>query len=446
MTTFKFIREGWTDSDVGDADERATFTRLRIMAGNAIVTRAFSKRGGGETEALNVPLFPLADFIAKQWWPLLYEPVRSQPQEAFAARHRLDLPMHGYAFPALGLCSAGDDALVVDWAVIDSEYSPLKFLTNPFREPLQISRDDVEPELMDLIESALTRLQAGTRAHAALADNWKRVRETLESPDQINYCMAAGRLGIDPYDPDSVDVSQFVGDLPEDLFNDISEASDLSRIADTTKWAQEARDTLNGCPTIDVQAFGQPPRDDLHGLPGDLGFRAARMLRHRLGLSDNDPKRATAAILGDADSLAGVLTKRGPDRMTGLTHRTNGVAHIGTIAASARQRHFRACSAAYIAWCSDPGDLRAGTVALTRRQQASRAFAAEMVAPVSYLIERGGNSGFTEDDIEQEAGTLIAPHDTVMWQALRGGVPLLDVEPRSPRRNSFFDTVSKDEG
>ena len=359
MTTLKFSRDGWIDTDIGSADERETFTRLKIMAGNAIVTRAFGKRGGGETEALNVPLFPLADFIAKQWWPLLYEPVRPQPQKAFAARHRLDLPMHGYAFPAVGLCSAGDDAVIVDWMVMDNDHSPLKFLTNPSREPLQISRDDIEPELMDLVESALARLQSGTRAHATLIENWERVRETLESPDQINYCKAAGRLGVDPYEPESVDISQFVGNLPEDLFNDISEASDLSHIADTTKWAEEVRDTLDKCPTIDVEAFGQPLRDDLHGLPGDLGFRAARMLRLRLGLPDDDPKRATAAILGEADSNAGVLTRRGPDRMTGLAHRTNGVAHIGTIAASARQRHFRACSAAYIAWSSDPGHLRA---------------------------------------------------------------------------------------
>ena len=64
MTTLKFLRDGWMDSDIGDADERETFTRLKITAGNAIVTRAFSKRGGGETEALNVSLFPLAAFIA----------------------------------------------------------------------------------------------------------------------------------------------------------------------------------------------------------------------------------------------------------------------------------------------------------------------------------------------------------------------------------------------
>ena len=67
MTELKFTRDGWFDGDVGDADECATFTRLKITAGNAIITRNFSKRGGGETEALNLPLFPLAGYIAKLW-------------------------------------------------------------------------------------------------------------------------------------------------------------------------------------------------------------------------------------------------------------------------------------------------------------------------------------------------------------------------------------------
>jgi hypothetical protein len=446
MSTLKFERNGWLDSDLGDSAERATYTRLKITAGNATITKAFSKRGGGETDSLNVPIFPLADYIARQWWPLLYEPIRAQAQKGFAGRHRLDLPMHGYIFPALGLCSSGDDAVLVDWAVIENEHSPLKFLTQPPREPLQISRDNIEPELMDLVESAIDRLRTDSQARSTLDDNWNRVRETLERPDQINYCMAAGRLGVDPYDPDGIDVGQFVRDLPEDLFNDITEASDLSRIADTTKWAAEVRDKLDGCPTIDVEAFGKPPHDDLMVTPGEMGFRAARLLRQRLGLPANNPKKAVEALVGDADTIAGVLAMNGPKEMSGFMHRTNGVAHIGTIASSARQRHFRVCSAAFLAWCSDPGDLRAGTGAMTRRQQASRAFAAEMVAPVDYLVERAGASGFTDDDIEEEAGKLIAPHDTVMWQAWRGRIPLLGVEPRAPHRNSFFDTPMTEAG
>ena len=126
MSELQFLRDGWLDGALGDADEQATFTRLKIQVGRAILTRAFSKRGGGETEAVNVPLLPLAGFLANRWWPLLYEPLRPGPSERFPARHRLDLPMHGYVFPALALCSAGDEAMLLDCSGIPSFFIPRK--------------------------------------------------------------------------------------------------------------------------------------------------------------------------------------------------------------------------------------------------------------------------------------------------------------------------------
>ena len=55
-----------------------------------------------------------------------------------------------------------------------------------------------------------------------------------------------------------------------------------------------------------------------------------------------------------------------------------------------------------------------------------------------YLFERAGSVGLTEEDLEEEAGKLIAPYETVLWQAWRGGVSLWDIELRTPRRNFFF--------
>ena len=438
MTELCFIRDGWIDGSLEDADERASFTRLKITADKAVLTRAFSKRGGGETEALNLPLLPLASYIAKTWWPLLYEPPRQSRDEAFPARHRLDLPMHGYVFPALAVCSAGDDAVLVDWASLENEHSPLKLLTSSPREPLQISRDSIEPMLMDVVESVLARLSSNSRAHQELVDNWERVKESLDSPGQTAYCMAAGRLGIDPYDPEATDISVLAEDLPDKLFSDISDAIVVSRLAQTTNWTRDVKGRLELCPTIDVAAFGPRPKDDLKVTAGEIGFRAAVDLRARLDLGLENPKRAVVDLLGAAARRDSALAEEGPAAMTGLIHRTNGVAHIGTVARSARQQHFRACAAAYIAWSSEPGDVRAGTVALTRRQQASRAFAAEMVAPRHYLYERAGRAGFNAEDLQEEAGRLVAPYETVMWQAWRGGVSLWDLELPTSRRSFFF--------
>jgi hypothetical protein len=438
MTELNFTRDGWIDGSLEDAGERATLTRLKITVGDAVLTRAFSKRGGGETEALNVPILPLANYIAEMWWPLLYEPPRPHLDKKFPARHRLDLPMHGYVFPPLALCSAGSDALLVDWARVENEYSPFEFLTLSPREPFQISRESTEPMLMDLVESALVRLSNGSRAYEELSSNWNRVKVSLEKEAQSAYCMTAGRLGIDPYDPEAPDISDFAEGLPDELINDISDAIEVSQLVETTTWTREAKGALTSCPTIDVAAFGEPPQDDLRISSGEIGFRAAMGLRARLGLGLKNPRKAVEELLGGVASKGSVLTEKGPAPMTGLIHRANGVAHIGTVARSARQRRFRACAATYIAWLSKSGDIRAGTVAFTRQQQASRAFAAEIVAPKQYLFERAGSVGLTEEDLEEEAGKLTAPYEAVLWQAWRAGVAPWDVEFRTPRRNFFF--------
>lgn len=438
MTELKFHRDGWLQADVDSDDEFATLTRLKVSVGKSILTRTYSKRGGGESDALNVPLLPLANHLARVWWPLLYEPQRPTNDAAFLARHRLDLPMHGFVFPALAMCSAGDEAVLVDWELGDSEHSPVEFLCPSPAEPIQIDREGAEPVLMDVVETVLARLSPSSKSYADLKENWDRVSESMSTEGELSYCRAAGRLGFDPYDPDTPDLTVFVGDLPTDLFNDISDAADLTWLREATSWASEARHRLSSCPQVDVAAFGAPPVDSLNAPAWAVGREAARQLRSRLKLNQFKPKKAVAELLGAAVSPQHALAEKGPAAMTGLVNRTNGMANIGAVAHTSRQQRFRACAAAYIAWCTDPGEERAGTVALTRRQQASRAFAAEMLAPQEVLIERAHQRGFTSDDLEEEASDLIAPYETVLWQAWRANIPLVGVELPPPRRAGLF--------
>jgi hypothetical protein len=65
--------------------------------------------------------------------------------------------MHGYVFPALAICSAGDEAVLADWILQEDEYSPIEFRTSPPVEPVSLARSDVESSLMDLVETTLDR-------------------------------------------------------------------------------------------------------------------------------------------------------------------------------------------------------------------------------------------------------------------------------------------------
>jgi hypothetical protein len=271
-----------------------------------------------------------------------------------------------------------------------------------------------------------------------IADDWERVKESMSKPEELAYCVAAGRLGLDPYDPQAPDIGRFTTDIGPKLFNDISDAADVAELDAVTEWTRRASTRLNACPSIDVAGFGSPPVDsDVQVPPWKTGLNEAKELRTRLGLSEK-PKRAVAELVGGAVSKGANLADRGPGPLTALVQRNDGAAHIGTIALSARQRRFRACAAAYLAWTTDPGDERAGTFALTRRQQASRAFAAEMVAPREFLLEQASSYGLTAEDIEQQASSLICPYETVLWQSLRAGIRLRGVElPLSSRTGLF---------
>jgi hypothetical protein len=171
--------------------------------------------------------------------------------------------------------------------------------------------------------------------------------------------------------------------------------------------------------------------------PWVIGTSIAKQLRSRLGLS-KQPKTAVLELLGNAVNRTNNLSDRGPASLTALIARQNGSAHIGAIAVSSRQQRFRACAGTYLAWIADAGEERASTIALTRHQQASRAFAAEMLAPQEVLRERARPHGFTADDIEAEASSLICPYETVLWQAVRAGIELRGDELPVGTRPSLF--------
>jgi hypothetical protein len=423
MTTFEFGPVEWLGDGTGQSAELETLARLRITVASQVITANFNKRSGAFSDAINVEMLPLATHLARNWWSILNEPLRSSADIGFQGRHRLDAAMHGFAFPSIAICSAGSDAVLIDWEQEVSEFSPLEFRAARPSDPVQIARDQVEATLMELVGATLERSTSKSSEARSLYDSWAKVRETMNEPDQTAYCVAAGRLGIDPYDPDQIDLATFAETLPPKLFEDITDAVKVEELPNTTQWLQEQSQRLESCPSVEIRSFGEFSKDDISIQPGIIGFIAAKILRQRLGLSER-PKKAVTELLGDAVSARCSLSRKGPSAITSLLKNRDGKAFIGAVALSARQQRFRACAATYLAWEDNTRDTRGGTIGLTRLQQASRAFAAEMLAPREILRDRAGPFGFTSEDIENQASDLICPYETVLWQSVRAGIPL----------------------
>lgn len=428
--TLRIIKDGWPAASADEAEAQA-FTRLRIAIGDSLVTRNISKRGGGESEAITTSLLPLAEFLADGWWPLLYEPQRPKITDAFRARHRLDTGMRGYAFPAVALWSGGESSVLADWATFRNQHAQVSFIESRPDEIVQLQREPVETDLMDLVETVIERVGG---IAPDLVDAWERVRRSIADPDEFNYCIAAGRLGLDPYNPDGPDLAELAAGIQEPLFQDISEVVEVDDLGATAEWTREQELRLKLFPETDLSAFGDFVRDELRYPAWHAGQASAELLRAHTGVPTEDPRAAVDELLGGVIADGGELTQDGPAGVNALLHRSGSTAQIGPVAKSARQRRFRALAATYLAWTSTDGEDRAATEANTRRQQASRAFAAEMVAPRQALLARATRDGFDDDDLISLAGHFVCPYETIKWQAHRAGIRLRGIELPRPYR------------
>ena len=102
--------------------------------------------------------------------------------------------------------------------------------------------------------------------------------------------------------------------------------------------------------------------------------------------------------------------------------------HVLVAARSARQQRFRMCRAVYLGWRAGSNVEAAATRAITWRQQASRAFGAELLAPAKLLKERAGKAGLTKVSVERLASEWMCPPRAIVHQAQNHKIPLLDAE------------------
>jgi hypothetical protein len=87
----------------------------------------------------------------------------------------------------------------------------------------------------------------------------------------------------------------------------------------------------------------------------------------------------------------------------GLAQRRGNEVKAAVSARSRKQKRFRMCRTNYLSWrAGNTGHSDvAATTGDTWRQQASRAFAAEILAPAELLKECAGTSGLTQDVAER---------------------------------------------
>ncbi len=423
MTDFRITFE-WLDSqDCPEPELKVTFAELSILVDRYCVTRLYDEQSRTMREVVYVPLYPLAEWVAANWWALWKEPEMSGPMRpGYLSRHSLVGAREGYALPPLRIEAAGS-LTRLSWHPEDLPFNKVRFTETG---QSWVPTDAVKNELSSLVAAVVSRLESQGITGTMLQEDWLAVQGT--DTEQKVFCECAAALGLDPYDLDDSQqraIEDIGHRLPEEIVNEFFGAArseelhaDAQVVLDGL--ARTQRNTLDLTSLKDLRqtmATWTPPAGTP---PWEQGYSFARELRCRLGLdglpldsieavgkvlevtaSHLDAARSTFASHTPFAALMGINDKSSPGFVLRKTARVS--------------QNFHFCRALFEYLWSPTSRSALITDALTKQQKRNRAFASELLAPSSALkkrVRRREVDSEQVDEIAEEFGvsTFVILH------------------------------------
>lgn len=408
----------WIDQPAAiDSLDKRTWAGLRIHVGFKAVTLFVDTRADGTSKTIYVPTFSIADWIVRNWWTLLFEPVKEIETSDWRRRHSLRTADSSSMLPHLRIFS--DDKFVsLKWdadALPVPAHLPGYFLDSGWAE---VERSDMESALTEFVHSVLERVSSNENSRLSdLRKTWDAI--TSAAAPEAAFCRAAGRLGLDPYDTEAWPrglVELLEEQAPDenganlifdDLVSTVSSESALRawKVVDQTATKHHLRELKSDSPTL-VRDFSK--------IPARFGYQAAEVVRERSGI---DPARRVASVAELSDK-AGVpnmkLEYNGSPARIGVRAVVGGDASkSGVLVAREPSRssakRFLEARGLYLMMFGCSQGPRLVTDAHVWDQKAARAFAAELLAPREHVLEMYQNR-IKKDDSVEEASQYVAKH------------------------------------
>ncbi len=403
----------WVDPEgVNGPELSATWASLGIRVGDSVVTRVLDNRAKTVRDFVYVPLYPLAEWLAANWWFLSSEyrnPDRERDAD-FLRRHALGTGREGYAYPDLEVVSSGSRSRLI-WRAGALQWGKVEFLDGGQES---VDSDQLRHACSELIDGVLRRLAALGVAGTPLEEEWEAVQGADDA--EARFCETAAGLGWDPYalgDPEREAVLLLageLGDLLDEAVQALGASDPRSQASAITSALDEAKSS--GPCLGSLRPYHEEfVKDTAAGLtPWDTGYDWARRLRRKLDL-DGQP-------LPDMGALADALGERldganqpassldGAPLVDGVVAWNDDESASVALRRSGEQgRRFGLCRAIAEALGSH-GTGALLTRAHSERQQRNRAFAAEFLAPASELKRRAASvvDGEDVDEMAEEFG------------------------------------------
>lgn len=395
MTDF-VIDFDWLDPLGAKGPElRATWGRLRILVNGHPVTRAYHEQSKTVRDDVYLPLYPLAEWLVADWWPLWNEPEPALPADrpGYETRHSLASAREGYALPPLRMQPTGATVLL-SWSPERLQAHRMEFIG---RGKFRTDTRSVRRGLSSLINAVVSRLDAHGITDTLLQQDWEAIRSADQ--EEREFCRYAGSLGLDPYSLDGSQQEQIreAGQrLPEEIAPEFFRAArrweliaQAQEICDAL--AQARNNTANLASLKELRQAAETWPRPFGNLPWEQGYSFAEELRRRLhldGMPLKSIKDVADAVGTTEEHLSKALTKFHSRDMPfialmGINDKASPAFVLREALPASNLFHF--CRALFEYLCSPTLRSALITEAGTEQQRRNRAFAAELLAPASAL-------------------------------------------------------------
>lgn len=423
-----------------DPVERLTWCALRIRVGQRCASTIWDKSLQSERMNLYLPAFPVAEWIVRNWWTLLNElcswdavpkSAVGQAQSKWLKRHCLRSADSSLMLPALCIFHDGQ-SLRAEW-----QSDPQGSMPNMPGEFIadgddQLDSNATQDSLAQFISVVLARVaQVDDARVQEITKHWRAIQGA--DGEERAFCTLAGRMGIDPYDCGemsdelAVFLEQTIADPDDSLMRDLTEVAKADSIEQQWSWLSSIGKDLELRPNPIELLFEMPPRGSS---PPQFGYRMARQVRAAAGVLPTSPLESVESVAHAASGRRLRIEDRnhvsghGVKAIVGQSQRDGDIVAAGPQPSRQDNKRFLNARSLYHALVTTENSPRLVTDAFSWDQKASRAFAAELLAPQQALAALVPPAGANSCVVESLSGEFKASTIVIEKQLENAGIPL----------------------
>jgi Zn-dependent peptidase ImmA (M78 family) len=434
------IETDWEHSEAGTPEERASFAAVGIRSGDLWLTEAEDAFVNRIRQKVYLSAYPLAEWLAWNWWRLRWEPRRHSHEWAMA--HRMSTIGGGYVWPDITVNSDGERLVLIPAPTRPRPAEPLRYIC---QTPAVVRASIFEDAVDALVLRVLGQLRAESVVTSNLTSIWTDLIQERRSPELALRRKFEALLGYEVDEANDDLIERLVRDsipLGERGVQELAAArTDNAGPATSAEIQQSAKDS----------GFESRARDvvRLRGISAEplpvgvaawkRGVAAARAVREQERLSEGEISSARLCELaGVSNAAISQGQKRGFLSFALDEGPTKGLVVMRSGYETGRRFDLARLLGDRIAAASD-GALRPATRTYTYRQKLQRSFAGEFLCPFESLV--GMLAGDYSDDMIEDVArhfnvsvltvrTLLVNHGLIERESLTDD---FDVRAYAPR-------------